>query len=97
MTVHFSFPICFLYIRQLFIQRKRLLQHGLPFFIIILIHKQQSHLRKDIRPYLLRFRLALQYFQRTLKNTGVIEALENKGIKEGDTVSIYGIEFDFVY
>ena len=38
-------------------------------------------------------REALQYFQRTLKNTGVIEALENKG----DTVSIYGIEFDFVY
>ena len=42
-------------------------------------------------------RESLQYFQRTLKNTGVIEALENKGIKEGDTVSIYGIEFDFVY
>lgn len=42
-------------------------------------------------------RESLQYFQRTLRNIGVIEALENKGIQEGDTVSIYGIEFDFVY
>ncbi len=38
---------------------------------------------------------SLQYFQRALKNKGVIEELENMGIKEGDTVRIYDIEFDY--
>jgi len=41
-------------------------------------------------------RESLMFFQRVLKNSGVIEALENAGIKDGDTVEIYGIEFDFV-
>lgn len=41
-------------------------------------------------------RESLQYFQRTLKNTGVIEKLEAAGCGEGDTVVIYDIEFDFV-
>jgi GTP-binding protein len=39
---------------------------------------------------------SLQYFQRTLKNSGVIDALERAGVREGDTVSIYGLEFDYV-
>jgi len=39
---------------------------------------------------------SLQYFQRVLRNTGIIDRLEEMGIKEGDTVSIYGFEFDFV-
>ncbi len=41
-------------------------------------------------------RESLQYFQRVMKNMGVIEALEEKGIEEGDTVRIGEIEFDFV-
>lgn len=41
-------------------------------------------------------RESLQYFQRVMKNMGVIEALERKGIEEGDTVKIGEIEFDFV-
>lgn len=40
---------------------------------------------------------SLRYFQRVLINTGVIESLENAGIKEGDTVSIYDLEFEFRY
>lgn len=40
---------------------------------------------------------SLQYFQRVLRNTGIIDALEEKGIKEGDTVNIFGFEFDFVF
>lgn len=40
---------------------------------------------------------SLAYFQRVLRNGGVIDALEKAGIQEGDTVDIYGIEFDFVY
>jgi GTP-binding protein len=39
---------------------------------------------------------SLQYFQRVLINSGVIDALREAGIQEGDTVSIYDIEFDFM-
>ena len=39
---------------------------------------------------------SLMYFQRVLKNSGVIAALEEKGCKDGDTVSIYDFEFDFL-
>ncbi len=39
---------------------------------------------------------SLQFFQRSLRNLGVIEALEENGIEEGDTVRIYEIEFEFV-
>lgn len=39
---------------------------------------------------------SLQYFQRVLVKSGVIEALKEHGITQGDTVSIYDVEFDFV-
>ncbi len=39
---------------------------------------------------------SLQYFERVLINTGVIDALRDAGINEGDTVSIYDLQFDFV-
>ena len=39
---------------------------------------------------------SLQYFQRALIKCGVIQKLEDAGIREGDTVRMYGIEFDFV-
>ncbi len=39
---------------------------------------------------------SLQYFQRVLRSSGIIDALEEKGIQEGDTVNIFGFEFDFV-
>ena len=41
-------------------------------------------------------RESLQYFQRSLKNMGVIEALEKKGIREGDTVRVGEVEFDYI-
>ena len=40
---------------------------------------------------------SLQYFQRVLRNSGIIDELERKGIDEGDTVNIFGFEFDFVF
>ena len=40
---------------------------------------------------------SLQYFQRALKNRGVIDALVDAGIKEGETVRIGDLEFDFVW
>lgn len=39
---------------------------------------------------------SLQYFQRVLQSSGILEALIEKGIQEGDTVSIYDLEFDYV-
>lgn len=39
---------------------------------------------------------SLRYFQRVLQSSGIIDALREKGIQEGDTVSIYDFEFDFV-
>lgn len=39
---------------------------------------------------------SLQYMQRVLEKSGVYEALRERGIKEGDTVSIYDIEFEYV-
>ena len=39
---------------------------------------------------------SLQYFQKVLRSSGIIDALENMGIEEGDTVNILGFEFDFI-
>lgn len=39
---------------------------------------------------------SLNYFQNVLNDKGVIDALREAGINEGDTVSIYDLEFDFV-
>lgn len=40
---------------------------------------------------------SLNFFQRVLVKNGVIDKLRAAGVKEGDTVSIYDFEFDFVY
>ncbi|MDD5796902.1 MAG: GTPase ObgE [Oscillospiraceae bacterium] len=39
---------------------------------------------------------SINYFQKVLIKGGVIDALRENGCNEGDTVSIYDIEFDFV-
>lgn len=39
---------------------------------------------------------SLQYLQRVLIKSGIIEELENMGINEGDTVSILDFEFDYI-
>ena len=39
---------------------------------------------------------SLNYFQKVLINGGVIDALRKKGCSDGDTVSIYELEFDFM-
>ncbi|MBQ3817193.1 MAG: GTPase ObgE [Clostridia bacterium] len=39
---------------------------------------------------------SLQYFERVLRSSGIIDALVKAGVKEGDTVSVYDIEFDYV-
>ena len=39
---------------------------------------------------------SLQYFQRVLRYSGIIDALIEAGIEEDDTVSIFDFEFSFV-
>ncbi len=39
---------------------------------------------------------SLQYFERVLRSSGIIDKLDAMGIQEGDTVSIGGVEFDYV-
>ncbi len=39
---------------------------------------------------------SLNFFQRVLEKSGVFTALEARGCKEGDTVSIYDFEFDYI-
>lgn len=39
---------------------------------------------------------SLQFFERVLRTTGVIDALEQAGVEDGDTVSMYDFEFTFV-
>ena len=35
------------------------------------------------------------FFQKFMKENGVIERLTEMGIKEGDTVRLYNLEFDY--
>ena len=39
---------------------------------------------------------SLQYFQKVLTMSGIIDALRDAGINEGDLVNIFGFEFEFV-
>lgn len=39
---------------------------------------------------------SLQYFQRVLQSSGIIHALKEAGVKEGDIVSVYDVEFNYV-
>lgn len=41
-------------------------------------------------------RESIAFFQRILKQSGVIDALYAKGCNDGDTVNIYDVEFDFI-
>ena len=41
-------------------------------------------------------RESLSYFQKVLRNAGIIKMLEDAGASDGDTVNIYDFEFEFV-
>lgn len=41
-------------------------------------------------------RESLMYFDRSLRSAGLIDRLRERGCAEGDTVRMYGLEFDFV-
>ena len=38
----------------------------------------------------------MQYLQHVLKTSGIDDALREKGIQDGDTVSIYDMEFEYL-
>ncbi len=39
---------------------------------------------------------SMNYFQKVLRNAGIFAELERRCIKDGDTVHVYGMEFDYV-
>ncbi len=39
---------------------------------------------------------SLQYLQRVIRQTGIVDSLEQMGINEGDTVAMGGIAFDYI-
>ena len=36
-----------------------------------------------------------RFFQNFLKDTGILQELEKLGIQDGDTVKMYGLQFDY--
>lgn len=59
-------------------------------------HVEASWLDRFLRSINFDDNQSLQYFQRVLKERGVTEALEKAGIKEGDTVILEDLEFDYI-
>jgi len=53
-------------------------------------------IKRFISTLYLTDRESYAYFEKVLKNEGVYDALEKAGVKDGDTVSIYDVEFDYV-
>ena len=42
-----------------------------------------------------RYLLGFAFFQKVLKESGILDDLEKEGIEEGDTVKMYGLQFDY--
>ena len=40
---------------------------------------------------------SLQYFQRVLRESGIIDKLDQMGVQEGDTVDILGFRFEYIH
>ncbi|MBQ4050342.1 MAG: GTPase ObgE [Oscillospiraceae bacterium] len=40
---------------------------------------------------------SLQYFQRVLRESGIIDKLDEMGVEEGDTVDISGFQFEYIH
>ncbi|MBE6552408.1 MAG: GTPase ObgE [Ruminococcaceae bacterium] len=57
---------------------------------------ESEWLERFINNLYLTDRESYVYFERVLKKEGVYAALEEAGIQDGDTVSIYDVEFDYV-
>lgn len=49
-----------------------------------------------IRGIVLSDFISFAYFQKRLKNDGVIEKLKEKGLKDGDTIHIKDVSFEYV-
>ena len=71
-------------------KEKRQVRHGDVFFV------EGDWLLQVMRSVNFDDYESLQYLERTLQSAGVIDALRQAGASEGDTVSIYDFEFDFV-
>lgn len=57
---------------------------------------KSAHLERILSAVNVEDYSALQYFQRVLRSSGIIDRLEQMGIEEGDAVRIGDFEFDYV-
>ena len=55
-----------------------------------------SEVEALVQKYNLQYEDSMRYFLVALRRLGVEEALREKGIKNGETVSIYGWQFEFL-
>ena len=75
---------------DLVIQKQLLLRHLLP----------RKNFQMCIRDRMLGYtnldsEKGFAFFQKFLKEGGILEELEKAGIQEGDTVRMYGFDFDY--
>ena len=67
------------------------------------IHKTDAHEYELVGPVIdkmlgythLESEKGFDFFQKFLRERGIIDALEEKGVEEGDTIWVGGIAFDF--
>jgi GTP-binding protein len=64
-------------------------KHGSTYFV------EGEWLERALRTIDLQDNESLGYFQKLITNFGVINSLKSQGMQNGDTVDIYGNEFDF--
>ena len=54
-----------------------------------------GYIENLIRGIVLSDEVSFAYFQKKLKESGIIDALKEKGLQDGDTVHIKDIEFEY--
>ena len=69
------------------------------FFVIMTVCPHLANLLSPVPGMLLNTNLesekGFQFFQNFLKENGILEQLEALGVKDGDTIRMYGLQFDY--
>ena len=61
----------------------------------MIFHTQGPKIEKMLGYTNLDSERGFAFFQKFLKDSGILEQLEEAGIQEGDTVRMYGLQFDY--
>lgn len=91
-------PVVF---EQEFFPEELLIQENLPYTVEKSAEEENTYIVEGLRVEKmlgytnLDSEKGFAFFQRFLKDTGILEDLEKAGIQEGDTVRMYGLSFDY--